>query len=186
MPCWEVDDDTDQPERVARRRLETVEIAIQASLTGHLVFSTLHTNDAAGSITRLMDMGVEPYLVASSLLGVMAQRLVRKLCSDCREPRETDEGERQLLGISNTEAVTLYHPNGCEKCSYTGYRGRTGIYELMIINEAMQHLIHDQEGEQTLKQAARESGMRSLKEDGLSKVLAGITSLEEVIRVAQS
>ncbi len=168
------------------RDLETAQVSVQASLTGHLVFSTLHTNDAVGSITRLMDMGVEPYLVASSLLGVMAQRLVRKLCTDCREPREADEGECQLLGVEKSEPLTIYHPKGCEKCSYTGYRGRTGIYELMIINEALQHLIHDQEGEQALKQAARENGMNSLKEDGLSKVIAGITSLEEVIRVAQS
>jgi general secretion pathway protein E len=168
------------------RDLETAQVSVQASLTGHLVFSTLHTNDAVGSITRLMDMGVEPYLVASSLLGVMAQRLVRKLCTDCRELRAADEGERQLLGLENTDPVDIYYPRGCEKCSYTGYRGRTGIYELMIINDTMQRLIHDQKGEQTLKQAALESGMHSLKEDGLSKVLAGITSLEEVIRVAQS
>jgi general secretion pathway protein E len=168
------------------RDLETAQVSVQASLTGHLVFSTLHTNDAVGSITRLMDMGVEPYLVASSLLGVMAQRLVRKLCKDCQEPYEADEGERQLLGIETTDAVTIYHPTGCENCSFTGYRGRTGIYELMIINDVMKHLIHDQEGEQPLKQAARKNGMHNLREDGLSKVIAGITSLEEVIRVAQS
>jgi general secretion pathway protein E len=168
------------------RDLETAQVSVQASLTGHLVFSTLHTNDAVGSITRLMDMGVEPYLVASSLLGVMAQRLVRKLCKDCQEPHEADEGERQLLGIETTDAVTIYHPTGCENCSFTGYRGRTGIYELMIINDVMKHLIHDQEGEQPLKQAARKNGMHNLREDGLSKVIAGITSLEEVIRVAQS
>ena len=168
------------------RDLETAQVSVQASLTGHLVFSTLHTNDAVGSITRLMDMGIEPYLVASSLLGVMAQRLVRKLCLDCREPRRADEGEHQLLGIHDGGVTTIYHPRGCEKCGYTGYRGRTGIYELMLVNDEIQRLIHDSEGEQLLRKAAKDSGMHNLREDGIAKVLAGITSLEEVLRVAQS
>jgi general secretion pathway protein E len=167
------------------RDLETAQVSVQASLTGHLVFSTLHTNDAVGSITRLMDMGVEPYLVASSLLGVMAQRLVRKLCLECREQHQADEGECNLLGMKQ-DSITIYYPKGCEKCAYTGYRGRTGIYELMPVNDQIQHLIHDCEGEQSLRKAAREGGMRSLREDGIAKVLAGITSLEEVLRVTQS
>jgi general secretion pathway protein E len=167
------------------RDLETAEVSVQASLTGHLVFSTLHTNDAVGSVTRLMDMGVEPYLVASSLLGVMAQRLVRKLCVDCRTQRPADEGERQLLGKSEGPEVMIYHPHGCEHCSYTGYRGRTGIYEFMLINEQIQHLIHDFQGESSLRKAAMESGMKTLREDGVTKVLNGITSLEEVLRVTQ-
>jgi general secretion pathway protein E len=168
------------------RDLETAEVSVQASLTGHLVFSTLHTNDAVGSVTRLMDMGIEPYLVASSLLGVMAQRLVRKLCLDCREQYLADDGERQLLGINDTTTLTIYYPKGCDKCRNTGYKGRTGIYELMIVNDKIQHLIHDCEGEQPLRYAASESGMKSLREDGVTKVLAGITSLEEVLRVTQS
>jgi general secretion pathway protein E len=133
-----------------------------------------------------MDMGIEPYLVASSLLGVMAQRLVRKLCLDCREQHLADAGERQLLGINDTSKLAIYYPKGCEKCRNTGYKGRIGIYELMIVNDKIQHLIHDSEGEQPLRNVARESGMKSLREDGVTKVLAGITSLEEVLRVTQS
>ncbi|NNE38362.1 MAG: type II secretion system ATPase GspE, partial [Gammaproteobacteria bacterium] len=165
------------------RDLETAEVSVQASLTGHLVFSTLHTNDAVGSVTRLMDMGVEPYLVASSLLGVMAQRLVRKLCLECRLEQFADEGEKQLLGKVKEADVMIYYPKGCEHCAYTGYRGRTGIYEFMLINEQIQHLIHDFEGESSLRKISRESGMRTLREDGVGKVLTGITSLEEVLRV---
>ncbi len=168
------------------RDLETAEVSVQASLTGHLVFSTLHTNDAVGSVARLMDMGVEPYLVASSLLGVMAQRLVRKLCIDCRTERLADDGEKQLLGKNGADEVKIFHPKGCEHCSYTGYRGRTGIYEFMLINEQIQHLIHDFEGESSLRKAAKQNGMKSLREDGVVKVLSGITSLEEVLRVTQS
>ncbi len=168
------------------RDLETAEVSVQASLTGHMVFSTLHTNDAVGSVTRLMDMGVEPYLVASSLLGVMAQRLVRKLCVDCRLEHSADEGEKQLLGRENDDQVMIFYPQGCEHCAYTGYKGRTGIYEFMLINEQIQHLIHDFEGESSLRKAARQNGMKSLREDGVIKVLSGITSLEEVLRVTQS
>ncbi|KPV40343.1 general secretion pathway protein GspE [Thiohalorhabdus denitrificans] len=168
------------------RDLETAEVSVQASLTGHRVFSTLHTNDAVGSITRMVDMGVEPYLVASSLLGAMAQRLVRKLCPDCRTPQEADEGEHALLGLGPEEPAVIHHPVGCEACGYTGYRGRTGIYELMTVNEELRHLIHDSRGEQTLRQAAREGGMTTLREDGIRLVLAGETSLEEVLRVTQA
>ncbi|MFP4615523.1 MAG: type II secretion system ATPase GspE [Thiohalorhabdus sp.] len=168
------------------RDLETAEVSVQASLTGHRVFSTLHTNDAVGSITRMVDMGVEPYLVASSLLGAMAQRLVRKLCPDCRMPQEADEGERGLLGVAPGEPAVINHPVGCEACGNTGYRGRTGIYELMTVNEELRHLIHDSRGEQTLRQAAREGGMTTLREDGIRLVLAGETSLEEVLRVTQA
>jgi general secretion pathway protein E len=167
------------------RDLETAEVSVQASLTGHLVFSTLHTNDAAGSITRLVDMGVEPYLVASSLLGVMAQRLVRKLCPQCRQSHSADSGERQLLGIPDDAPLTIYYPGSCEQCGYTGYRGRTGIYELMIIDEQIQQLIHDSQGEQALRKFARDQGMRSLRADGITRVIAGETSLAEVLRVTQ-
>jgi general secretion pathway protein E len=168
------------------RDLETAEVSVQASLTGHRVFSTLHTNDAVGSITRLVDMGVEPYLVASSLLGAMAQRLVRKLCPACREPRAADEGELDLLGMAHDTEAILYHPTGCDACGHTGYRGRTGIYELMVVSEEIRHLIHDGHGEQALRRTARNEGMRTLREHGIAKVLAGETSLEEVLRVSQS
>ncbi len=167
------------------RDLETAEVSVQASLTGHLVFSTLHTNDAAGSITRMVDMGVEPYLVASSLLGVMAQRLVRKLCTVCRQPHLADEGERHLLGVTGKESVTIYYPGTCEQCGYTGYRGRTGIYELMIVDEKVRQLIHDNQSEQSLRKLARDEGMRSLREDGIARVHDGDTSLAEVLRVTQ-
>ena len=168
------------------RDIETAEIAVQASLTGHLVFSTLHTNDAVGSITRLVDMGVEPYLVASSLIGVMAQRLVRKLCLACREATVPDPGQRQMLGIESRKKKTVYIPKGCNKCGNTGYRGRTGIYELMVIDDEIRRLIHDNQGEQALREAACGHGMRYLREDGIAKVLTGETSLEEVLRVSRS
>lgn len=168
------------------RDIETAEISVQASLTGHRVFSTLHTNDAVGSITRMVDMGVESYLVASSLLGAMAQRLVRKLCDDCREEIQPDAGERQLLGVSAEEQLSIYHPKGCESCGHTGYRGRTGIYELMVVDDEIRHLIHENGGEQSLRKAAREQGMRTLREDGIAKALQGVTSLEEVLRVTLS
>ncbi len=167
------------------RDLETAEVSVQASLTGHLVFSTLHTNDAAGSITRLVDMGVEPYLVASSLLGVMAQRLVRKLCVTCRKPHAANDAECELLGVTGNMPVTIYYPGTCEACGFTGYRGRTGIYELMIVDEAIRQLIHDNRGEQELRRLAREQGMRSLRADGIARVVSGDTSLAEVLRVTQ-
>ena len=166
------------------RDLETAQVAVQASLTGHRVFSTLHTNDAAGSVTRLVDMGVEPYLAASGLLGAMAQRLVRKLCRACRVPYAPGASERRQLTGEASPALTLYRAGGCEACAYTGYRGRTGIYELMVVDERLRGLIHDRRGEQTLRQAAREGGMRALREDGIAKALAGQTSLEEALRVA--
>lgn len=168
------------------RDVETAQVAVQASLTGHLVFSTLHTNDAPGSITRLVDMGIAPYLVASSLLGALAQRLVRKLCPSCRVPRPPDAGERQLLDVPASQDVTLFHPGGCASCLYTGYRGRTGIYELLVVDDRLRGLIHDNRDEQTLRHAAQESGLRALHDDGIAKVLAGETSLEEVLRVSHS
>ena len=166
------------------RDTETAQIAVQASLTGHRVFSTLHTNDAVGSITRLIDMGIEPYLVASSLLGALAQRLVRKLCPECRVARAPDASEQRLLGIPEPEDVSLYHPGGCAACLYTGYQGRTGIYELLVVDGALQGMIHDNQGEHALRVTARQNGMRMLREDGSAKVLAGKTSLEEMVRVS--
>jgi general secretion pathway protein E len=167
------------------RDLETAEIAVQASLTGHLVFSTLHTNDASGSITRLIDMGIEPYLVASSLLGAMGQRLVRRLCPDCRRREPADAGERQLLGCGDGATPLLYRPHGCDRCGDTGYRGRTGLFELFEVDDTLRHMIHDGRDEQRLRAAAIERGMVPLREAGIARVLAGETSLEEVLRVTR-
>ena len=168
------------------RDIETAQVAVQASLTGHRVFSTLHTNDAAGSITRLIDMGIEPYLVASSLLGAMAQRLVRRLCTECRIRRPADAAERQLLGIPGHTDVSLYHPGGCPTCLFSGYQGRTGIYELLVVDDALRGMINDNRGEHDLREAASRNGMRVLRDDGVAKALAGKTSLEEVVRVSHN
>lgn len=166
------------------RDLETAEIAVQASLTGHLVMSTLHTNTAIGAITRLRDMGIEPFLISSSLLGVLAQRLVRTLCNDCKEPYEADKEQKKLFGLKKKESLTLYHAKGCEACGHKGYRGRTGIHELLMIDDSVQELIHSEAGEQAIEKAIR-STTPSIRDDGLSKVLKGITSLEEVMRVTK-
>ncbi len=166
------------------RDLETAEIAVQASLTGHLVLSTLHTNTAVGAVTRLQDMGIEPFLLSSSLLGVLAQRLVRVLCDDCKTPYQPSASELKMMGLPEDESCTLYHPKGCNACNQQGYRGRTGIYELVMIDETMRQLIHDRAGELELNRHARTltSGIR---EDGWRKVLAGHTSVEEVLRVTR-
>lgn len=166
------------------RDLETVEIAIQASLTGHLVFSTLHTNTAIGAVTRLRDMGVEPFLLSSSLLGVLAQRLVRKLCDKCKRPHTPDDTERKLLGINGDEGITIYEGVGCEHCNQRGYRGRTGIYELVEIDDALRTMIHDGASEHEMEKHARKFSP-SIRHDGLRLILAGKTSLEEVLRVTR-
>ncbi len=166
------------------RDLETAQIAVQASLTGHLVMSTLHTNTAIGAITRLRDMGIEPFLLSSSLLGVLAQRLVRTLCSECKEPYEADSAQKKLCGMKKKEPLTLYRAKGCPHCSHKGYRGRTGIYELLLIDEEVQSLIHDEAGEQAIEKYVRQH-TPSIRQDGLRKVLKGITSLEEVMRVTK-
>ncbi|MCC2524638.1 type II secretion system ATPase GspE [Vibrio coralliilyticus] len=166
------------------RDLETAQIAVQASLTGHLVMSTLHTNTAVGAITRLRDMGIEPFLISSSLLGVLAQRLVRTLCPDCKEPYEADKETKKLFDLKKKEELILYRANGCEHCNYKGYRGRTGIHELLVVNEQVQEKIHSEAGEQAIEKAIREH-TPSIRDDGLSKVRQGITSLEEVMRVTK-
>jgi len=166
------------------RDLETVQISVQASLTGHTVFSTLHTNTAVGAITRLRDMGVEPFLLSSSLIGVLAQRLVRILCTDCRTPYQPDESECQLLDLPTDNPPTLYLPNGCEKCNQSGYVGRTGIYELIEVDDKLKTLIHDGSGEHELEQHVRKSSP-SIRADGIRRILAGETSLEEVLRVTR-
>ena len=165
------------------RDLETGEIAVQASLTGHLVLSTLHTNTAIGAVTRLQDMGIEPFLLSSSLVAVMSQRLVRLLCHDCREAHSPTAEERQLLHLdAHDDELQLYRARGCENCNYTGYRGRTGIYELIEIDDAMRALIHAGAGEQEMLQHARER-YPGIEADGRRRVLAGETSLGEVLRV---
>lgn len=166
------------------RDLETVQIAVQASLTGHMVFSTLHTNTAVGAITRLRDMGVEPFLLSSSLIGVLAQRLVRLLCTECRTPYQPDASECELLGIAKDNPPTLYLPNGCNKCNQSGYAGRTGIYELIDVDDELKTLIHDGSGEHELEQHVRLSSP-SIRADGIRRILAGETSLEEVLRVTR-
>ena len=164
------------------RDLETAQIAIQASLTGHLVLSTLHTNTAIGAITRLHDMGVEAFLLASSLCGVLAQRLVRLLCTHCKQPKIATPAECQLLHLS-TNTTSLYQAVGCPMCRHTGYLGRQGIYELVVIDEALRTMIHDHRPEQTIKQHAR-SFSQNLSQDGYRLVLAGVTTLEEILRVS--
>ena len=166
------------------RDLETVEIAIQSSLTGHMVFSTLHTNTAIGAITRLRDMGVEPFLLSSSVVGVLAQRLVRLLCPHCKRPHVPDTAECDLLGLSPHDPPVLYEPTGCEQCNFLGYKGRTGIYELIEVDNQMRTLIHDGAGEHELEMHARQN-WPSIRQDGMRRILAGETSLEEVLRVTR-
>ena len=165
------------------RDLETAQIAVQASLTGHLVLSTLHTNTAIGAVTRMQDMGIEPFLLASSLIGVMAQRLVRLLCGDCKTATLADETEMGLLGMAGAdEQVTVYHAQGCEHCKYTGYRGRTGIYELIEVDDDLRLMIHEGASEQQMLECARKQ-YPGILEDGRRRILAGETSMAEVLRV---
>lgn len=166
------------------RDIETAQIAVQASLTGHLVLSTLHTNTAAGAITRLEDMGIEPFLLSSSLLAVLSQRLVRTLCPDCKKPHTTDASELEVLGQNATSETTIYKPHGCAACNQTGYRGRTGIHELLLVDEKVREMMHEGVGEQAIERYIRKT-TPSIREDGCSKVLAGATSLEEVLRVTR-
>jgi len=168
------------------RDLETAEIAIQASLTGHLVFSTLHTNDAPSAITRLVDMGVEPFLVGSSLVAVLAQRLVRVLCKKCREGYVATPEELKEIGVRPPERpVKAYRATGCADCNFTGYRGRVGIFELMLIDDDLRALVSQNIDSKTIKQAAIRKGMRTLRGDGALKVLQGITSSAEVLRATE-
>ena len=164
------------------RDLETGEIAVQASLTGHLVLSTLHTNTAIGAITRLKDMGIEPFLVSSSLLAVMSQRLVRLLCRECREAHTPTDAERELLRLPPGEEVTLYEARGCRQCNYTGYRGRTGIYELIEVDDALRAMIYEGASEQAMLTHARQH-YPGIESDGRRRILAGETSIAEVMRV---
>ncbi len=166
------------------RDLETAQIAVQSSLTGHLVLATLHTNDTASSITRLTDMGVEPFLLSSSLIGVLAQRLVRRLCPGCKEAYTPDANELAVLAKAGKPAQ-LYRPKGCVICGNIGYRGRTGIYELLTVTDGLRGMIHAHNSDQQLREYAQRNGMLNLRDDGLRWVVSGDTSLEEVIRVTR-
>ncbi|MDH5516234.1 MAG: type II secretion system ATPase GspE [Gammaproteobacteria bacterium] len=166
------------------RDLETAQIAVQASLTGHLVLSTLHTNSAIGSITRLRDMGIEPFLLSSSLIGVIAQRLVRNLCPDCKQPHPATETECTWLQVDVNKPPQIYKAEGCDKCNQNGYVGRSGVYEVITLDETLRQMIHDGAGEQAMEKYARQSS-RSLKQDGQRLILEGRTSLEEVLRVSR-
>ena len=165
------------------RDFETAEVAINAALTGHLVFSTLHTNDAPGAVTRLIDMGVKPFLVASAVKAIMAQRLVRRNCKNCSAPYEPDDEELQILGLDRefVKSSTLMKGRGCNECGGAGYRGRVGIYEIFTISEQIQNLIYEKVSSSVIREAARKSGMRTLREDGLRKAAAGTTTLSEVL-----
>ena len=170
------------------RDRETADIAIRSALTGHLVLATLHTNDAASSITRLCDIGIEPFLVASSLRGVLAQRLLRKLCSNCKitvSPEELDEYETEILSQTNIESATLCAAKGCEMCRFTGYRGRIAVGEALTVSPDIRRLIHDRAPDELIKKTACDEGMRQLRETALLAVQAGTTSMKEVLRVSQ-
>ena len=162
------------------RDLETAEVAVQASLTGHLVLSTLHTNTAVGAVTRLVDMGVEPFLLSSSLVGVLAQRLVRVLCPDCKKARPATSSELRFLKVTRAQ---VHDPVGCDACGHTGYRGRTGIYELIAIDDAFRQLVHDQASEQDLARYVRRSSA-DIRSDGIDRIMAGETTVQEVLRVS--
>src|SRR5206468_564708 len=166
------------------RDMETATIAINASLTGHLVFSTLHTNDAPSAVTRLIDIGVKPFLVASSTRALLAQRLVRKVCKRCAEPYMPSEAELRALSIDPKELTEakFRRGKGCGECSKTGYRGRFGIFEMFVIDDEARKLIYEKVPSSVLRTRAREMGIRTLREDGARKVLAGMTTPEEVIR----
>ncbi|MHC4188267.1 MAG: type II secretion system ATPase GspE [Planctomycetota bacterium] len=175
------------------RDIETARMAIQSSLTGHLVFSTLHTNDSAGAVSRLLDLGVEPYLASSSLLAIIAQRLVRKVCPHCKKVVEPTSHELRELGLGDVkrsgsaeDAGKFFVGEGCERCFQTGYRGRTGIYEMLMINEEIQDMIYKRETAGVMKKIALEAGMQTLRMDGARKVLEGVTTISEVLRVTQA
>ena len=166
------------------RDVETAEIAVQASLTGHLVLSTLHTNTAVGAVTRLRDMGVEPFLLATSIVGVLSQSLVRVLCKHCKQPQSPSVLEREFLGSAVDEKAIVYSPVGCPECSYLGYSGRKGIYELLVVDDKVRQLIHEEANETEIIAAVRSSSP-SIRDHGITQIMAGITTVEEVLRVTQ-
>ncbi|MCA9440678.1 MAG: Flp pilus assembly complex ATPase component TadA, partial [Candidatus Omnitrophica bacterium] len=163
---------------------DTAKIAIEASLTGHLVLSTLHTNDAPSAVTRLVDMGVEPFLITSSVEAVVAQRLVRKICNRCKQPYTATEEDLYDLGVSpeDVEGVTFFKGSGCEDCGYSGYKGRLGIFEVFVVSDAVRDMILARAPSSVIFQQARDEGMLTLREDGWKKIVAGLTTIEEVVR----
>jgi general secretion pathway protein E/type IV pilus assembly protein PilB len=167
------------------RDRETAEIAINASLTGHFVFSTLHTNDAPSAVTRLMDIGVKPFLVAAALRSVVAQRLVRRICPQCRTAYAPAPREIHALGLTAEQVAgaKFAHGAGCKACQGTGYQGRLGIYEIFLVHDGIRAMIYDHVTAVRLRQQARRDGMRTMREDGIRKVLAGLTTIEEVVSV---
>ena len=166
------------------RDLETAQISVQASLTGHLVLSTLHTNTAIGAVTRLVDMGVEPFLIASSMTAMVAQRLVRTLCEHCKEPYQATERELSLLFLPSTDDIQLFQAKGCEQCDNVGYRGRSGIFEMITLDDELRNMIHDNRSESDMLQYVRQN-TPSITRYGFGLVLEGRTSLDEVLRVTQ-
>jgi type IV pilus assembly protein PilB len=166
------------------RDLETAGVAIESALTGHLVFSTLHTNDAAGALTRLEDMGVEPFLISSAAAGIIAQRLVRRICTNCKEEEKVPDEILEKFNLGKSKQV-FYHGKGCKNCRNTGYRGRLAIFEILLMNDKIREMIIGKSSSAAIKQAAIEAGMITLRDDGIRKALNGLTTLEEVMRVTQ-
>jgi general secretion pathway protein E len=165
---------------------ETADIAIESALTGHLVFSTLHTNDAAAAITRLQDMGVESYLISSSLLCIQAQRLVRRICNHCAKPHSLTPDEAQVLQVNAQDYPLARKGTGCERCGETGYRGRIGLYELLVMSDTIRHEIAVGADANVIRAQAIREGMKTLREDALEKLAAGMTTPEEVVRVTRA
>jgi type IV pilus assembly protein PilB len=168
------------------RDAETARIAVQASLTGHLVLSTLHTNDAPSSITRLINIGVEPYLIASAVNGILAQRLVRRICQHCREPYRPSDEMREFLQLQGFEGTEIYHGKGCDRCRKTGHAGRLGIYELLVMDDSLRDLVTRNPNVTELRKLCRERGLVTLRQDGFAKVLKGQTTIDEILRVTES
>lgn len=164
---------------------ETADIAVQSALTGHLVFSTLHTNDSASAVTRLVDIGLEPFLLSSALNAIVAQRLVRRLCEDCKEEYNPDKNLLLLAGLTEEQCgeTTFYKAGGCEKCINTGYRGRMAIMEIMVLDEHIKSLILQTSDSNVIKAEAVKRGMKTLRKDGINRIISGITTVEEVLRV---
>ena len=159
-------------------------MAIQSALTGHLVLATLHTNDASTAFTRLIDMGIEEFLVASTIRGVLAQRLVRKVCPKCKEPHHLSSQEMEILQVVGTDGVFV-HGSGCESCNFVGYRGQIGLFEMLVTDEEIERLVMERSSASMIREAALKRGMTSLREDGLNKIKTGLTTLAEVLRVTQ-
>lgn len=167
-----------------QQHIETAEVAFHAALTGHLVYSTLHTNSAIATISRLLDLGLKPYVIASALEGIIAQRLVRKVCEYCREPvQPTPEQLQRLGGLFTADPLPTYHGKGCKHCNNSGYRGRVGLYEVLIPDEELKHLMTSNGSIRDITQMAKSKGMKTLLDDAREKVAKGVTTMEEILRV---